>query len=321
MGGETSAKDFQNLIDLTVKRSSIKGQITKFKNYISQLVSKTTLTPIELAELSLRLGDNYTGQITETCVAELKSLVNNFTVTSDFLVLPKITGDLPRLPIDISKLQIPNYFILADPKFYQPAPTDILIGADLFWDILGREQHYLGPNYPKLRSSQFGWIVSGPIYYSDTRYIDTNIQCNYSIASETLEGDDAQFNQKLTKFWELEEVPLNFKLSESEKACEAHYVAHTSRLDSGLLSPCVVKAKIIMQQLWLQKVAWDDIALSNIQNDWRTFAYLLRFIHNSKNKNNKLSGPLTVEELNSSFINLCRLSQQESFLFEYNLLA
>lgn len=53
MGGEASTKD---LLDLFVKRSSIKGQITKFKNYLNNLLTKETLTSTELAELTLKLG-------------------------------------------------------------------------------------------------------------------------------------------------------------------------------------------------------------------------------------------------------------------------
>lgn len=56
MGGETIAKDSQALLDLFVKRSSIKGQITKFRNYLTHIVAKETLTSIELAELTLKLS-------------------------------------------------------------------------------------------------------------------------------------------------------------------------------------------------------------------------------------------------------------------------
>ncbi|KOB66559.1 Gag-pol polyprotein, partial [Operophtera brumata] len=56
MGGEPITKDSQDLLDLFVKRSSIKGQITKFKNYLSNAIAKETLTSIELAELTIRLS-------------------------------------------------------------------------------------------------------------------------------------------------------------------------------------------------------------------------------------------------------------------------
>ncbi|XP_026330484.1 uncharacterized protein LOC113237982 [Hyposmocoma kahamanoa] len=181
------------------------------------------------------IGNNHTGQVKQTCVAQLKSLASDFNVTSAFLVLPKITGNLPRLPIDASKLKIANDIKLADPMFHQPAPTDVLIGADLFWDILGREQRSLGPNNPRLMSSQFGWIISGPMHANSQTACST-IQCNHSIISNSLNDHDVQIHQQLTKFWELEEVPLKSKLSESEKVCESHFLSHTFRLNSGRFS-------------------------------------------------------------------------------------
>lgn len=180
------------------------------------------------------IGNQQTGMVTESCVAQLRSLVSQFNVTAGFLVLPQLTGHIPRFPIDTKQLQISKEFQLADPMFHQPAPTEVLIGADLFWDILGREQHSLGPNNPKLRSSQFGWIISGPMHTNIPSY-NSIVHCNHSIISKT-SNDDDNIHQELTKFWELEEVPLRSKLSESEKACEAHFLSHTSRLDSGRFS-------------------------------------------------------------------------------------
>ncbi|KAL4718542.1 hypothetical protein ACJJTC_016605 [Scirpophaga incertulas] len=44
------------LKDLFTKRSSVKGQITRFKKYLDKIKGQTTLTTIELAELSLKLS-------------------------------------------------------------------------------------------------------------------------------------------------------------------------------------------------------------------------------------------------------------------------
>lgn len=54
----------------------------------------------------------------------------------------------------------------------------------------------------------------------------------------------------------------------------------------------------------------------------RACAYMLRFIHNSrvKNSNQRLCGPLSVEELNKSLIFLIRQAQIQSFSEEYKAL-
>lgn len=50
-------------------------------------------------------------------------------------------------------------------------------------------------------------------------------------------------------------------------------------------------------------------------------SYVLRFIHNARNKNNKRTGRISVEELRESTNLLVRLSQLESFPDEYKLLT
>lgn len=52
----------------------------------------------------------------------------------------------------------------------------------------------------------------------------------------------------------------------------------------------------------------------------RSFAYVLRFIHNTRNKSNRKSGVLTFDELRESEFGLVRLSQIESFSDEYKLI-
>lgn len=51
-----SDSDFKhNLKTLLTKRSSIKGRITKFKNYIDTISIKEDLSPVQLSELSIKL--------------------------------------------------------------------------------------------------------------------------------------------------------------------------------------------------------------------------------------------------------------------------
>lgn len=53
----------------------------------------------------------------------------------------------------------------------------------------------------------------------------------------------------------------------------------------------------------------------------RSFAYVLRFIHNARNKTNRKSGVLTLGELRESELGLVRLSQTESFIEVYDLIS
>lgn len=53
--------------------------------------------------------------------AILKSRVSNFSAKISFLVIPKITGQIPSSPINKLSLKNPEDIKLADPYFNQPA--------------------------------------------------------------------------------------------------------------------------------------------------------------------------------------------------------
>lgn len=177
------------------------------------------------------IGNSCTNKVIETCNIQLNSINSTFSARLSCLVLQELTGELPKSPININKINIPKDLLLADPNFNQPAPIDMLIGADIFWDILGNEQMSIGPECPKLRSSKLGWLVSGPTKYTNknnTSY--KNIQCNHvSIAKKSQDSID----DLLIKFWELENVPETKILSDKEKFCESHFLSNMSRLNTG----------------------------------------------------------------------------------------
>ncbi|XP_045511043.1 uncharacterized protein LOC123705961 [Colias croceus] len=173
------------------------------------------------------IGNNSSNTVYESCLTQIKSLNSNYSVTLSCLVLNELTGRLPKTPVDIQALKIPNSLTLADPEFYKPAPIEVLIGADIFWDILNSEQLSLGPNNPKLQNSKFGWIIAGPI---NNYFSKETIHCNHSrIANPT----SNEIHKMLTKFWELEELPQKTVRSQNDIACEKYFLNTTTRLESG----------------------------------------------------------------------------------------
>lgn len=178
------------------------------------------------------IGNNCNNSVTQSCVARLNSMNTPYSVTLSCFVLDELTGEIPKSPIDIKNLKIPQTIRLADPNFDQPAPIDMLIGADIFWEILGCDQRSLGPNKPKLRSSKFGWLIAGPIYNSKSKSkSQNNIHCNHAIISDGIQNDN--LHEMLIKFWSLEELPQKSFLSPDDTKCEELFNSTTSRLESG----------------------------------------------------------------------------------------
>ncbi|XP_011858179.1 PREDICTED: uncharacterized protein LOC105555747 [Vollenhovia emeryi] len=50
----------------------------------------------------------------------------------------------------------------------------------------------------------------------------------------------------------------------------------------GIIGPVITSAKILMQELWICKVGWDDSVPLNVQNSWLAFRSQLSDLHSTK---------------------------------------
>ncbi|XP_039438590.1 uncharacterized protein LOC120419818 [Culex pipiens pallens] len=95
--------------------------------------------------------------------ATIRSRHGNFAAELDFLVTPRITGELPVKSFDASEWPISSELVLADPAFNKRGRVDMLIGAEYFWNLLLDGRYELGPDRPVLRNTKLGWIAGGVI--------------------------------------------------------------------------------------------------------------------------------------------------------------
>ena len=51
----------------------------------------------------------------------------------------------------------------ADENFNKPNAIDILLGADVFFEVLRHDKKTRPGNYPVLQDTDLGWIISGKI--------------------------------------------------------------------------------------------------------------------------------------------------------------
>lgn len=158
------------------------------------------------------------------CMVDVKiesHIDKSFKVNASCAVLNKITCPLPHSPIDTQKLEIPPGVNLADPSFHVPSKIDMLIGADLFFDLIVPGLIRLGPNLPTLQNSYLGWIVAGPI---------PNQNCCLNVSLFT-QADNV--NELIPRFWQLEELSTTQFLSPEDKICEQKYLSTVKRTGSG----------------------------------------------------------------------------------------
>ena len=154
--------------------------------------------------------------ITNFSISAVKSASKKINVTA--VVVPQVTCDLPHHPINLSmKWNHLSNVDLADPGFGQPGRIDVLLGVDIFVQVLlhGRR---IGPSgSPVAFETEFGWVLAG----ETNSCVPSEHITSYHVALAT--GDDI-----LRRFWEIEQYPLSESiLTPEEKTVTQHFKSYT----------------------------------------------------------------------------------------------
>lgn len=158
----------------------------------------------------------------------VSSLNEEFTsAPMQTLILEKITSNLPDTQISEEVKQKMKAFVLADPTFDLPSPIDILIGADLFPQLMTGDNFSLGQNLPTAVGTVLGYVLMGkaPILSAQESNLPTHLTLLFT--------QDVQLNETLLKFWQSEEPPTHQVLSDEDKLCEEFFTNTYSRDESG----------------------------------------------------------------------------------------
>lgn len=154
---------------------------------------------------------------------KVSSRVGDFTAVLDFIVTPSIT-ELPTGKVETHTWPLPAGIELADPTFNVPDDVDVIIGAELFYDVLKKGRVKIGGDFPTLAETAFGWVVSGP---ARTKLpAGQRRVCQLATTFEDV-------NRTLSKFWELESGYFSSKMTVTERAVEKHFEETHSRNAEG----------------------------------------------------------------------------------------
>ncbi|XP_062709928.1 uncharacterized protein LOC134288608 [Aedes albopictus] len=162
-----------------------------------------------------------------------------FSQEMHFNVLPRLTVSLPTASCSISGWNLPEAAFLADPRFHEPGPVDIIIGAEYYMDLLRSERHKATEDGPTLQNTEFGWIVSGKIP-------DHPVGGSPSLTFVCSTND---LQDQLTKFWDLETCRSHSTQSLEESACEAYFNRTTVRDEAGRFIVTLPKKESVISRL------------------------------------------------------------------------
>ncbi|GFT94500.1 DUF1758 domain-containing protein [Trichonephila clavipes] len=138
------------------------------------------------------------------------------------LVAKELTCNLSNFIV--SKFDWPhiNGLQLADPSFYISRPVDMILGPDIFFDLIQYGKIYGTQNQPSALNS---WLLSGKVstaYQSEKKAMSL-INCHALL----------DLQNQIAKFWEVESIPDASNLSEEDQKVEKLYLDHTRRNRDG----------------------------------------------------------------------------------------
>jgi hypothetical protein len=162
--------------------------------------------------------------IYNTVTLQLRLRHTDWTTTLNTAVLNNITGITPPTRLDTSSWKLPTDINLADKYFNQPGGIDLLIGADLFYEMLQPGRRTRPGDYPVLQETVLGWTVAG-----QTPANTTLEDVKYAFLLGTSQWDHVIF-----QFWEAESMELSTN-DPRQKAGE-HLHTHNSTKGGGVVN-------------------------------------------------------------------------------------
>jgi len=151
----------------------------------------------------------------------LRSRHTDWHPTLDCAILSHITGTTPSTKLDISTWKIPKDIKFADEQFDQPGGIDLLIGADLFYEMLRSGRRTCPGNYPFLQETVAG-------HSGRTPATTTGNDPQHTFLLQ----EDNSLEHNLNHFWEVEPVEQSTMTTE-QQACEQHFITHTTQQQDG----------------------------------------------------------------------------------------
>ncbi|GFY01957.1 integrase catalytic domain-containing protein [Trichonephila clavipes] len=141
------------------------------------------------------------------------------------LVVKELTCNLPNFIV--SKFDWPhiNGLQLADPSFYISRPVDMILGADVFFDLILYGKISGTKNQPSALNSKLDWLLSGKVSTAcqSEKKVMSLINCHALL----------DLQNQIAKFWEVESIPDASNLSEEDQRVEKFYLDHTRRNRDG----------------------------------------------------------------------------------------
>lgn len=135
--------------------------------------------------------------VTAVNVSSIYSPGNTLTVTT--IIIPQVTCNLPIHHVNSkSSWTHLSDLPLADLEFGVPGKIDLLLGVDVYADIILQGRQSGPPGTPTAFETIFGWVLSGKT---------SSVASQLCVTSHHISAVSYSIDDSLKKFWEVEEPP------------------------------------------------------------------------------------------------------------------
>ena len=142
-------------------------------------------------------------------------------------ILKQLTNCIPSKLLNVPTT--PTNISLADPNFNVSKPVDMILGADVFEELMENQRREISPGL-FLRKTIFGWVLIGKQNESTNSFISCH----------------AFIDETLRKFWEVETLPQRKLPTEEELLCEKIFQETTRVVDNRFVVKLPFKKDAIL---------------------------------------------------------------------------
>ncbi|GFX95741.1 DUF1758 domain-containing protein [Trichonephila clavipes] len=198
-------------------------------NYSNSILLSTAIVRVKNSQgqkyYILGLDNKVAAYATKRVELQLSPHLSQDIFAVNALVVKELTCNLPNFIV--SKFDWPhiNGLQLADPSFYISRPVDMIMGADIFFDLILYGKISGTKNQPSALNSKLGWLLSGKVSTAcqSEKKVMSLINCHALL----------DLQNQIAKFWEVESIPDASNLSEEDQRVEKFYLDHTRRNRDG----------------------------------------------------------------------------------------
>ena len=188
----------------------------------AKLVRELKLQPIRKVTVGIKTFNSSEASVQKLkeYAIILKSLKNNRKISIKALAVPTISSSLSDqcIPTVIEQNPEIEKFELADNGHSRTKEIDVLVGADVHWQLFSGEIKLINDGLVLLKS-MFGWILNGWVF-SKERNQSVNFVSSSVLKIGTTYEDECLTNQ-VQKFWDLDTIGIKEKeISKYEQVIE-----------------------------------------------------------------------------------------------------